>query len=214
MAMVDRIAELLKLARSPNVEDALGPWLGMTPIEADAYAGDPGTQDGLDPERLHGLLLIMAARQPDPRHATLVATLMHRAAPAAPDTETIRRAMHVLSIWRDRLDDETFERIRRAKAAYEDTWNALRMAGMEPDQAECLKLIAAMDDVNDIDHAVVDFGDADLVIEMASDRWIVGLLHEGMLLVMDTIPYEGRGGRRDDGDDPTPDPRPRLLQDA
>lgn len=213
MPMIDKVAAMLNLGRSPNVEEALGPWLGMTPSEADAYAGDPATQDGLDPERLHGLLLLMATRLPDPRHAALIAALVHHAAPAAPDADTIRRAMHLLSVWRRDMDDGTFARIRAAKAAYEDTWNALRMAGMEPDQEECLRLVAAMDDVNEIDHAVVDFGDADLVVEMTSDQWIVGLLLEGSLLIVDVVPYGGRGGGGRE-DEPAPDPAPRLLQDA
>lgn len=213
MPMIDKVAALLDLGRSPDVEDALGPWLGMTPLEADAYAGDPATQDGLDPIRLHGLLLIMATRLPDPRHATLIATLVHRAAPTAADPETIRRAMHVLSVWCAGMDEATFQRIRAAKAAFEDTWHALSMAGMEPDHDECRRLVSAMGDIGEIDHAVVDFGDADLVIEMASDQWIVGLLLEGSMLILDTIPYGGRGGGGGDGK-PSPDPAPRLLQDA
>lgn len=213
MSMADHVAALLSLARSPNVEDALGPWLGMTPSEADAYAGDPSTQDGLDPSRLHGLLLILATRLPDPRHAALIAALTHRCAPAAPDVEALREAMHLLSIWRARMDDAAITRIVTAKRAYEDTWTALRAAGMEPDQEECLRLVAAMDDVRDLDHAVVALGDCDLVVEMTSDRWIVGLLHEGSLRVMDTIPYGGRDDRDRDGD-PAPGPAPRQLIDA
>lgn len=214
MSMADPLAALRSLAVRPAVDEALGPWLGWTADEADRYAGDPATQDGLDPARLRGLLTLMAANLPDPRHARLVAALMHRAAPAADGALELRAAMSLVALWLSAMTPDEFVRIVAAHADYEATYAALRMSGLDVTDDEAARLVACMGDVREIDHCVVSLGRCDMVVEITSDRWIVGLLEADRLLVVDTIPY-GRGPG-DDGreDEPAPGPTPRVLQDA
>ena len=214
MDMDIRLAGLLSLADAPSVDIALGPWLGMTVEEADRYAADPSTQDGLDRERLQGLLTILSLGLPDPRHALLASTLMRTCAPTASDVSGIMEAMRIICAWRSGIDDATMTRIIAAKRAYENTWAALTMAGMSPGPEESLSLLSSMDDVPGIDHAVVPLGGHDVIVEMTSESWIVGILKDGRLHVMDVIAYGGGGGPDDDDDGPTPDPTPRLLIDA
>jgi hypothetical protein len=209
-----RLAGLLSLADAPSVDVALGPWLGMTVEEADRYAADSSTQDGLDRERLQGLLTILSLGLPDPKYALLASTLMRTCAPTASDVYGILEAMRIICAWRSGIDDATMTRIIAAKRAYEDTWAALAMAGMNPGPEESLSLLASMDDVPEIDHAVVPLGGHDVIVEMTSESWIVGILKDGRLHVMDVIAYGGGGGPDDDDDGPTPDPTPRLLIDA
>jgi hypothetical protein len=214
MPMADPLAALRSLAVRPAVDEALGPWLGWTTDEADRYAGDVGTQDGLDPDRLRGLLLLMATNLPDPSHAPLIAALTHRAAPAADGAAELRAAMSLIASWLSSMGPDGFVRIVAAHADYEATYAALRMAGIDVTDDEAERLVACMGDVREIDHCVVSLGSCDMVVEIASDRWIVGLLEAGRLLVVDTIPY---GNGPDDGgreDEPAPDPSPRVLQDA
>lgn len=214
MPMADPLAALRSLAARPAVDEALGPWLGWTADEADRYAGDPATQDGLDPDRLRGLLLLMAANLPDPRHAPLIAALTHRTAPAADGALELRSAMSLIAFWLSSMGTDGFVRIVSAHADYEATYAALRMAGIDVTDDEAARLVASLGDVREIDHCVVSLGRCDMVVEITSDRWIVGLLEAGRLLVVDTIPYGGGSGDGGREDEPAPDPTPRVLQDA
>lgn len=216
MRMADTLAAFRSmLARLVDIDEALTPYLGESPRQADAHADERITDEGLLTDRLKGLVTILALREAPPRLAMLAAALLWRSAPVATSVDELREAIVRICLWRSGMTDDDLARIADAHRTH-----MLRLADimartgraegpMVDELARRLEIEAAGDSV------VAELGSSLLIIQMTADDLFVGLEDEdGDVIVIDRVPFD-RGGRRDDGRDEAPHgPRPPVLQTA